>query len=112
MVIEILSYSNSFLNPLLKIITILMFVVGMYYFFKSRQKYGGELKRIANLLLWGGAAGFIASAFRYGGDFVMNWKWGESIFLLIFGLTSFFVAYLVRYRFIEAAKALGLMESD
>lgn len=112
MVIELLSYKNSFLNPLLKIITVIMFGIGTYYFFKARQKYGGELKRIANLLFLGGVAGFASSAFRYAGDFITFWKWGESLLFLIFGLTSFYVAYLVRFRFLEAARALGLMESE
>lgn len=112
MAIEILSYKNSFLNPLLKIIIVIMFGIGTYYFFKARQKYGGELKRIANLLFWGGIAGFASSAFRFAGDFITFWKWGESIFFLIFGLASLYVAYLVRFRFIEAARALGLMGSD
>ncbi|WP_292469616.1 hypothetical protein [Methanolobus sp.] len=112
MVIEILSYKESFLNPLLKMVTPILFVIGVYYFYQARQAYGGEIQKIANLLFAGGIAGFIAMAFRYGGDKIVSWKWGESVFILIFAIISVYVAYLVRNRLIVAARALGIMEDE
>lgn len=96
----------------MKIITIVMFGIGTYYFFRARQKYGGELKRIANLLFFGGLAGFASALFRIVGDYMIVTKWGESVFFLVFGLVSLFVAFIARNRLIEAAKALGLMGAD
>ena len=70
-------------------------------------------KIIEGLLLFaGGIAGFLAMAFRYGGDKIVAWKWGESIFILIFAITSVYVAFLVRNRLIVAARALGIMEDE
>jgi len=112
LVIEILSYKPSILNPLIKIITVALFAIGTYYFYLARQKHGGQLKTIANLLFLGGLAGFASALFRTLGDYVVLSKWGESIFFLIFGIVSLYVAYIVRGRFIEAAKALGLMGAD
>lgn len=112
MVIEILTYKTSILNPLLKIISIVIFCIGTYYFYMAKQKYGGQLKTIANFLFLGGLAGIISSISRIVGDYMIVTKWGESIFFLIFGIVSLYVAYIVRDRFIEAAKALGLMGAD
>ena len=112
MAIEILSYKTSILNPLIKIISIVIFCIGTYYFYMARQKYGGQLKTIANLLFLGGLAGIASAISRIIGDYILFTKWGESVFFLIFGIVSLYVAYIVRDRFIEAAKALGLMGAD
>lgn len=112
MVIEILSYKTSVLNPLMKIISILIFCIGTYYFYRASQKYGGELKTVANLLFLGGLAGIASAVSRIIGDYILFTKWGESVFFLIFGIVSLYVAYIVRDRFIEAAKAFGLTGAD
>ena len=89
-----------------------MFGIGTYYFYMAKQKYGGQLKTISNFLFLGGLTGFASALFRALGDYIVFSKWGESIFFLIFGIVSLYVAYIVRDRFIEAAKALGLMGAD
>ena len=95
---EILSYSSSFLNPLLKITAILLFVIAAGYLYRCRRRYGGILRQIATLLLAGAGAGIIASGFRYGGDFFTQYKWGESIFDLGMALITLTVAILVRKK--------------
>jgi RsiW-degrading membrane proteinase PrsW (M82 family) len=112
MIIEIANYKDSFLSLLLKMVTPILFAIGTYYFYQARQVYGGEIQRIVNLLFAGGIAGFLATAFRYGGDSIISWKWGESAFMLIFALTSVYVAFLVKNRLIVAARALGIIEED
>lgn len=112
MVIEILSYATSPFNPLLKLLVPVMFVVGTYFFYQAQKKFGGNLKTIASLLMWGGAAGVVATAFRYFGDYIPQYKWGESIVLVIFAIISLVVVCLVYSKFIEIARAFGMIGGD
>jgi hypothetical protein len=57
------------LNPLLKVVIIAMFAMGTWYFFRAGKKFGGNLGKIARLLMWGGIAGTIGAAFRFIGDY-------------------------------------------
>lgn len=93
-------------------VTPILFAIGTYYFYQARQVYGGEIQRIANLLFAGGIAGFLATTFRYGGDNVVLWKWGESTFMLVFALTSLCVAFLVKNRLMGAFRTLEKIEDD
>ncbi|PKL59186.1 MAG: hypothetical protein CVV33_09135, partial [Methanomicrobiales archaeon HGW-Methanomicrobiales-4] len=88
MVIEFLSYKDSFLNPLLKLIILVLFIVSVYFFYRSRLIYGGKLHLVATLLLLGGVAGSVGWLFRYEGDFYAQWKWAESIFTLVLAIIS------------------------
>lgn len=112
MAIEILSYPSSFLNPLLKAIVPVIFAVGTIFFYQAYTSYGGNLKKIALFLLFAGIAGTLAAGFRYLGDFFISWKWGESVFLLIFAIVSILVAYLVYTRFMEIAIIFGMTGED
>ncbi|TAJ45396.1 hypothetical protein CUJ86_01245 [Methanofollis fontis] len=89
-----------------------MFLAGTYLFYQAQNKYGGNLKKIATFLMWGGVTGFIATAFRYGGDYFAQYKWGESTLFLLFALISLFVAYLVYTKFMEIAEAFGMAGGD
>ena len=108
MVDAFFSYPTSILNPLLKVMVIAMFAIGTWYFFRAGKKFGGNLGKIARLLMWGGIAGTIGTSFRYLGDFFTREKWLESTGALFFAVISLFVAYLVYQRFAEIAKAFGL----
>jgi hypothetical protein len=110
MVIEILSYQSSILNPLLKIIIFLIFAIGTWYFYQAGKKYGGNLGKIARILMWGGIAGCIAALFRNLGDYYIQDKWIESAGGIFFALISLVVAYVVYTKFAEINEAFGLKE--
>jgi len=104
---DLLSYTHSILNPLMKWIALVLFVIAVYYFYRCRLRYGGKLRVIATLLLLGGAAGILASAFRITGDYVVEWKWGESAFFLAFAIITLVIAYRVRRKFMNATILFG-----
>ena len=112
MVLNILSYDTSILNPVLKLVILVLFAIASWYFYRCYLVYGGKLKMIAWLLLLGGFAGILASAFRFWGDFLVQWKWGESVLFLILAVITFAVAYLVRMKFIEVTRLFGPDEGD
>lgn len=99
MVIEILSYRESLLNPLLKWIILVLFIIAAGWFYRCRLMYGGKLRVIATLLMLGAIAGILASAFRIAGDYSVQWKWAESIFSLILAVITLTIAGLVRMKF-------------
>ncbi|MFH0968375.1 MAG: hypothetical protein V1862_11900 [Methanobacteriota archaeon] len=107
MVIELLSYKDSFLNPLLKIIILALFIVAVYFFYRCHLTYGGKLRLVATLLMLGGVAGVMAWLFRYGGDFYSQWKWAESILTLALAIISLVIAYIVRLKFKDAITLFG-----
>lgn len=103
MVIELLSYTGSILNPLLKWIVLVLFVVAVYVFYRCRLIYGGKLKLVATLLLLGGIAGILSSAFRIEGDFYLQWKWAESSLGLVLAIITLVIAYIVRMKIKDAS---------
>jgi ABC-type branched-subunit amino acid transport system permease subunit len=107
MVIELFSYKDSILNPLLKLIILGLFVIAVYLFYRCRSIYGGKLQFIATLLLLGGVAGVLAWIFRYEGDFYTQWKWAESIFSLVLAIITLVIAYIVRMKFKNATALFG-----
>lgn len=112
MVIEILSYSSSILNPLLKIGITIGFVCAAYILYQGRKRFGGILSHISTLLLVVAVAGVIASLFRLEGDFYDNYKWGESIVGLILVITSLIIALIVRRKIHEIAALFSCNEED
>ena len=100
MVLEILNYGESGLNPFLKLLVPLLLVVGCYYLYLSYTKYGGGMKQIAYFLLIMGIVGVVSSGFRFiGGLDPKVWKWGESVLMLAFAAISILVAYRLRDLF-------------
>jgi hypothetical protein len=81
-----LNYKVSFLNPALKLIVPFIFLYGAYCFYQARREYGNELKKLMTVLAMTGVVGFLATLFRYLGDIVPMWKWGESLGFLLFGI--------------------------
>ena len=110
MAIQLLAYSSSFLNPLLKLMVIALFAIGTWYFYTAGKKYGGNLGKTARLLMWGGMFGCLAAVFRFLGDYYIQDKWVESLGGLAFAVISLVVAYLVYTRFTEINRAFGLEE--
>lgn len=110
MVIEILSYKASILNPLFKGLIIILYAIGTGFFFLAWKKYGGNLKVIAGALMCGGIAACIGAGARFLGDYLIQFKWMESTGVIIFALVSILVALLVYKKFSEIAVAFGLKE--
>lgn len=111
MVIEILSYKTSILNPLFKLLIIILYAVGTWYFYLAWKKFGGNLKFMAGALMCGGFAAVIGSSARFLGDYLVQFKWLESTGAIVFALVSVFVAWIVYKKFSEIAVAFGLKEA-
>jgi hypothetical protein len=85
MVPELLNYKTSFLNPALKILVPLIFLIGTFYFYRIRNKYEGVLGVVIRRLAMAGMFGFFANFFRYGADiWFVDLKWLESLGYLCF----------------------------
>jgi hypothetical protein len=94
MVPDILNYKVSFINPGLKILMPLLFLVCVYYLYQSRQQYGGELGKVVRRLFIAAVIGVLAMSFRYAADITtILWKWGESLGLLALALANLFAAW-------------------
>jgi hypothetical protein len=63
---------------------------------------------VATLLLLGGVAGILGSAFRIAGDFFIQWKWAESILNLGLAIITLAIAYIVRMKFKNAITLFGV----
>jgi len=111
MVIEILSYNTSLLNPLLKFLIFSLFALGTCFFYQAWKKFkGGNIRLIAGALTCGGIAACIGAGARFLGDFLVDLKWLESTGAIIFALISLFVAWMVYTRLTEIAEAFGIKE--
>jgi hypothetical protein len=102
--IDILSYNTSVLNPLLKLLVLLLFILAVWLFYRCRQHYGGILRQVSTLLLAGAAAGALASAFRFQGDFYVQYKWGESALDLALVLFVLVISLIIRAKMKEVAR--------
>jgi hypothetical protein len=112
MVVELFSYKSSILNPLLKILVILLFGIGTWYFYRAQKKFKGNIGEIARALMWGGIAGLVGAGFRLAGDVFMEFKWIESTGGLLFAAASVYIAYLVYSRFAEIAVVFGVKKEE
>lgn len=110
MVIEILSYKASILNPLFKCLIVILYAIGTWFFYRAWRKYEGNLKVIAGVLMCGGIAACIGAGARFLGDYLVQFKWMESSGAIIFAFVSLFVAWLVYRKFSDIAVAFGLKE--
>ena len=91
---ELFNYKTSILNPLLKIITPVLFLVATYYFYRARSLYQGELGKVVRRLIAASMMGALANFFRYGADiWFTNLKWGESLMYMLFGLVSVYAVW-------------------
>jgi hypothetical protein len=99
MVIELLNYSTSFLNPALKWIAPAIFLIALVLFFFANKGYGGEFKKGIDFLMISILVGVLAMVFRWLGDkIVPDFKWGESLFFLVFAIVNLLAALkLLKY---------------
>jgi hypothetical protein len=79
MLLDLLNYKTSILNPTYKILAPAMFLVSAYFLFHARNQYKGELGKVVNRLLFASIIGFLAMSLRYAGDYYQFWKWAESL---------------------------------
>lgn len=94
MVMEIFDYGSSFLNPTLKWIAPILFLGSIIFFYLANKEYGGEFKKGLNLLMISLIVGSVAFFFRVMGDKIApDFKWGESLFFLIFAILNLVVAF-------------------
>ena len=99
--LELLNYNTSFLSPMLKWIAPILFLLASVMLAKTYRNYGGVFKDAMGLLVTSVFVGALAFLFRVGGDFILpNFKWGESLFYLVF----------VVFNVIVAAKFLKLIK--
>jgi hypothetical protein len=90
---DLLNYGKSFLNPALKMLVPLIFLVGTFYAYRAVRRYPGEISKLMWALVLVGVTGFLANLFRYLGDVITLWKWAESIGNLFFGLANLYAAW-------------------
>ncbi|MBW6518542.1 MAG: hypothetical protein K0A89_08590 [ANME-2 cluster archaeon] len=104
MVIEILNYKTSMLNPILKWLAPLLYVIALILFYKARKAYGGDFKKGLNFLMVSLVLGIAAFTFRFLGDIItLDFKWGESLFFLAFA----FMNLLVAAKFLKYVKEVN-----
>jgi hypothetical protein len=102
MVVEIISYAVSPLNPLLKWIIFALFLIAAMLLYLCRRKYGGILHTISSLLLIGSIAGIASTLFRLGGDQFIQYKWGESAFNVVIAIIMLVIALTIRKKLKES----------
>jgi hypothetical protein len=61
----IFDYDSSWLNPGLKLIIVVLYLVMAYGYIRARRMYTGDLYRVFSLLFWMGTVGALAALFRY-----------------------------------------------
>ncbi|WP_319579078.1 hypothetical protein [uncultured Methanospirillum sp.] len=110
MIGDLLSYQSGPLNPLVKVLILVLFLVAACFFARCRIRYGGILSQISTLLFFGAIAGAIGAAFRYEGDFYSHYKWGESLLNLLLAIFSLAIALLVRKKLADVYRILGTSE--
>jgi len=95
---EMFDYATSPLNPLLKLVITLIFIIIFFIYYDTRKKFGGEIRRCIDLLLLFTLFMTLGSFFRifgHGTEFGFNsdysLKWLQSIAYLI-GSASFILA--------------------
>jgi hypothetical protein len=86
---DLFNYDTSPLNPALKIIMPLVFLVVLAIYFRLRRYYKGKLKTVLNFLLLFALFAVITGIFRYFGDGTMfgftkdySLKWFQSLTLV------------------------------
>lgn len=65
---ELFNYDTSWLNPALKLVILILYVVVAWMYLRTRRFYAGDLNRVLTVLFWMGLAGAFAALLRYFGD--------------------------------------------
>jgi hypothetical protein len=66
--IDIFNYDKSWLNPALKLVIMVVYIMVAYGYVLARRLYNGDLRRFFSVLLWMGIVGAITALLRYFGD--------------------------------------------
>jgi hypothetical protein len=88
--IELLNYDTSWLNPALKIINVIIYIIVVFGYFKARRYYSGDLHKGFTILAWVGLVAMLATLFRYFDHGLMfgftkefSLKWFQSLGVVI-----------------------------
>lgn len=91
--LSIFNYNTSFLSIILKWIAPVLILLASIMLVKAYRNYGGVFKDAMVFLVVSVFVGAVAFLFRVGGDLILpNFKWGESLFYLIFVFFNLIVA--------------------
>lgn len=93
MLLNLLNYKISILNPIYKIAVPAIFLVSIYFFFQARSKYKGVIGTVVNRLFFAGIIGFLAMSLRFAGDYYQFWKWAESLGFVAMCLANVFAVW-------------------
>jgi len=63
--IELFDYDKSWLNPGLKVLIVVLYIVVAYGYVRARRLYAGDLYRFFSIVFWMGTAGAVAALLRY-----------------------------------------------
>ena len=84
--VEFLNYDTSWLNPVLKIVIIGLYIFVAYAYYRARLYFSGDIEKVLGTLFWVSTAAGIAAVLRYfghGTDFgftaVYSLKWFQSL---------------------------------
>lgn len=91
--LDLLNYNTSFLSSMLKWIAPILLLLASVMLTKAYRNYGGIFKDAMGFLVISVFVGVLAFLFRVGGDLILpNFKWGESLFYLVFVIFNVVVA--------------------
>ncbi len=65
---DIWNYDTSWLNPALKVVIVVIYLLVAVMYLRARRYYAGDLYRVLGILSWMAIAGAFAALLRYFGD--------------------------------------------
>ncbi|MBI9051068.1 MAG: hypothetical protein JEZ00_16725 [Anaerolineaceae bacterium] len=87
---EFFNYDTSWLNPALKLLNVVIYMIVVYWYFKARRLYTDDLHIGFTILGWMGIIAMVAALFRYFGHGTqfgftseLSLKWFQSLGYLI-----------------------------
>lgn len=98
MVIELVSYNISIFNPLLKIAITVGFAIAAGLFYQCSRRYGGIMHQISLLLFIATFCATFSAFFRFQGDFLITYKWVESLVGLFVSIILLIIAVIIRKK--------------
>ena len=74
MATDLLNLGDSFPNPALKLGTLVLSLIRMFFLQQIQQKYSGALKQISTIMILAGFLAVNRTGSRFIGDFFEFWK--------------------------------------
>ena len=97
---EMFNYDTSWLNPVLKIVIAVGYLVMVPMFISVARYFKGDLRKIFHILMWVGIIGSLAALIRYFGDGLqfgftksLSLKWFQSLGYLAQGIVFTIAAW-------------------